>query len=486
VSQKGSALVIGGGIHGASFACLLAAAGHEVVLSEQADFVSGASSNSMKTIHGGIRFIDRLKLVQAVESIRASAELGRLFPDLVRPLSFVIPNRSLLQNRLTAGVAAGLFNTLVHLFAGGPHRPTTRATVVPLADYGEHYARFSTRLGKTAFQWCDLQVVESELLVLRMLQAAVRRGARIENYLGVVGIEPQGDAYSVTFECSRAGHQNTERFTDVFDCSGAGRAAEQALGALDPTVDFVRAVNLVVPGSYSKIGVGMRSSRFGHYLFSVPWKQSTIFGTWYFDSPPDAAETDLVGDCLTDLGQNLRRAIGRDEVKLVHLGELPALRSTRTIPVHKRLLTRSVCRTLHQNSPDSRTFLVRGTKYTTALCFARRSLRRAYEGAKDRFSADGLFDGLADRVSPRDLARETKAQSLLDFVRRRSASGGEGTPGEDVIRDAASIMSELRCWSEEERARQIVQLRACYAAVQQQGVAHGPQAQSDQRPRPNT
>jgi glycerol-3-phosphate dehydrogenase len=282
------------------------------MLAERDDFVSGASSNTMKTIHGGIRF-DRLKLVQAVQSIRASAELGRQFPDLVQPLSFVIPNGSLLQNRFTAGLAAGLFNTLVHLFAGD--RPTIRATVVPLADYGEHYARFSTRLGKTAFQWCDLQVVESELLALRMLQAAARRGARIENYLGVVGIEPEGDAYGVTFECSRSRHQSSERFTDVFDCSGAGRAAERALGALDPTVDFVRAVNLVVPG--------------------------------------------------------------------------------------------------------------------------------------------------------------------------RSGSR-PGMPDEDTIRNAAGTTSELRCWSEEERARQIAELRAYYAAVQQEGAAHRAQAQSDQRPQPST
>jgi hypothetical protein len=144
-----------------------------------------------------------------------------------------------------------------------------------------------------------------------------------------------------------------------------------------------------------------------------------------------------------------------------------------------------VCRTLHQNSPASGTFLVRGTKYSTALWFARHLLRRAYDGPRGRFSLGGIFDGLADRVDARELARETKAQSLLDFVRGRSTSGGEGLRGEDVIRDAAALMSELRCWGEEERARQIVQLRAYYAELQP-GVAHGPQTQSDQRPHPST
>jgi glycerol-3-phosphate dehydrogenase len=84
-------LVIGGGIHGAAVAWDAAQRGLAVGLVEAADFGSGASWNSLKTIHGGLRHLQRADVAGLRESSRERAALLRIAPALVRPLPFLLP-----------------------------------------------------------------------------------------------------------------------------------------------------------------------------------------------------------------------------------------------------------------------------------------------------------------------------------------------------------------------------------------------------------
>ena len=63
-------LVVGGGIHGAAAAWDAAQRGLAVALVEAADFGSGTSWNSLKTIHGGLRHLQRADLRSLRESVR--------------------------------------------------------------------------------------------------------------------------------------------------------------------------------------------------------------------------------------------------------------------------------------------------------------------------------------------------------------------------------------------------------------------------------
>ncbi len=84
-------LVIGGGIQGAACAWDAAQRGLKVALVEARDFASGVSWNSLKTIHGGLRYLQTLDLPRLRSSIRERSTLLRVAPELVRPLPFLIP-----------------------------------------------------------------------------------------------------------------------------------------------------------------------------------------------------------------------------------------------------------------------------------------------------------------------------------------------------------------------------------------------------------
>ena len=62
-------LVIGGGIHGLAAAYDAAQRGLSVALVERGDFGSGASFNHLKTVHGGLRYLQTADLKRMRESI---------------------------------------------------------------------------------------------------------------------------------------------------------------------------------------------------------------------------------------------------------------------------------------------------------------------------------------------------------------------------------------------------------------------------------
>src|SRR5580765_1054873 len=84
-------LVVGGGIYGLTIAYDAAQRGLSVALIERDDFGSGASFNHLRTIHGGLRYLQSLDLRRARESVRERRTYARIAPQAVRPLAFALP-----------------------------------------------------------------------------------------------------------------------------------------------------------------------------------------------------------------------------------------------------------------------------------------------------------------------------------------------------------------------------------------------------------
>src|SRR5438094_3599338 len=84
-------LVVGGGIYGLTIAYDAAQRGLSVALVERNDFGSGASFNHLRTIHGGLRYLQSLDLKRARESVRERRTIARIAPHAVRPIAFALP-----------------------------------------------------------------------------------------------------------------------------------------------------------------------------------------------------------------------------------------------------------------------------------------------------------------------------------------------------------------------------------------------------------
>src|ERR1700716_4468360 len=84
-------LVVGGGIYGLAIAYDAAQRGLAVALIERDDFGSGSSFNHLRTIHGGLRYLQTLDIRRARESGRERKTLARIAPALVQPLPLRLP-----------------------------------------------------------------------------------------------------------------------------------------------------------------------------------------------------------------------------------------------------------------------------------------------------------------------------------------------------------------------------------------------------------
>jgi glycerol-3-phosphate dehydrogenase len=84
-------LIIGGGITGACAAWDAALRGLTVALLEKGDFGGATSANSLKIIHGGLRYLQQADLLRMRRAIQERAIFMRIAPHFVYPIPFLVP-----------------------------------------------------------------------------------------------------------------------------------------------------------------------------------------------------------------------------------------------------------------------------------------------------------------------------------------------------------------------------------------------------------
>ena len=77
-------LVVGGGVYGLTIAYDCAQRGLSVALIDRGDFGSGASFNHLRTLHGGLRYLQTVDIGRARESVRERRTFARIAPGAIR------------------------------------------------------------------------------------------------------------------------------------------------------------------------------------------------------------------------------------------------------------------------------------------------------------------------------------------------------------------------------------------------------------------
>ena len=108
VTERFDLIVAGGGIYGACLALEGARRGLRVLLFERHDFGCETSANSLRILHGGLRYLQRGDLIRFFESARERNWFFHQFPDLVAPLPCLMPIYNQGARR-TSVVQAGLW-----------------------------------------------------------------------------------------------------------------------------------------------------------------------------------------------------------------------------------------------------------------------------------------------------------------------------------------------------------------------------------------
>ena len=184
-------VVVGGGIYGVWATLDAAQRGLKVAILEQNDFGSGASANSQRVVHGGLRYLQHADFKRMRESIRERSNMLRLAGHLVEPMPFLVPTYGLGMRGKPAMFTAMKVNDFVSRDRNdGLHDsqllPNGRL-VTP-----EECLKYAPGLEKQGLTggavFYDAQVNNSERLALSVIRSAVAEGAVVANYVRATGL----------------------------------------------------------------------------------------------------------------------------------------------------------------------------------------------------------------------------------------------------------------------------------------------------------
>ena len=373
--QTFDVLVVGGGIYGLAIAYDAAQRGLAAALVERDDFGSGSSFNHLRTIHGGLRYLQTLDVARARQSTRERATLARIAPHAVRPMSFALPlYRSLRAGKMA--VRAGF--ALDSLVAFDRNAGVPAALRVPrgrVVSRGEAVHRFPglRRQGLTgAAVWYDYITPESDRLTFSFALAAHEHGAVLVNHVEADALLADG------------GRVTGARVKDRLSGAGFDIAAKVTVNATGGSIDrlltplgialgmpLLTAMNLVTKRDAGDEALGGRGPS-GRNFFLVPWRGRALLGTWESTRAPEPGAPSVSAEEVSSFIAEANQAFPAldltiADVTLVHRGVVPAVNTANGLALEGRERIRD-----HTADRIDGLLSVAGTKYTTARAVAER------------------------------------------------------------------------------------------------------------------
>ena len=376
-------VIVGGGVYGVALALEAARRRLNVLLVERRDFGSETSWNSLHIIHGGLRSLQSMDLLRFREMVTERRWWLRYFPDLVEPVSCLMP-----------------------LYGRGLRRPSVLRSALLATDLlswsrnrGVRPDRFLPRgrvVGKEATValcpaldrsnlhggalWYDGFVADSHRLLVEMLHWATANGAVTLNYVEATDLVVR-DGRAAGLRCLDvdSGQTLEVEATTIVNCAGPwcreiASAFDRDLPELfHPSLAF----NVLLDRPpLSKAALAVEPlSREGRTYFLVPWKGLTLAGTFHASCGPSRGEARVDDNLLIRFLDDLNASVPGFDLETkdalrVYSGFLPA----KGVGSVELALREKIRHHADHGGPQG-LFSVSGVKLTTARRVAEKTLR---------------------------------------------------------------------------------------------------------------
>lgn len=440
-------VVIGGGIHGATIAYHVAKTGYSTAIVEKNDFCGSTSANSLKILHGGLRYLQHLNIKRMRHSIGARKEMMQLAPYLVTPLPCIMPlyGRGIRGKR--AMQTALFLNDCISwdrnndlpsdLYIPNGHIVSKKKCLEAIPD-------IKTENLHGASVWYDVLVKDTERLVLEYILESVNYGAMAANYVKVTGVEKRtDDLYYVTILDKLC--QQIHLIKTRFVVNASGPWFEHCLHGTQKNIKkeqkWAIALNIVSKKNFfadyavALEGQGRHEDqdaiikRGKRLYFFVPWRGHTMIGTEYEKSSanPNAlrVKREMIQMMVDEINAIYPPAqLSYKDISFFHAGLLP---------IHDNLadsniqLEKNSTFFEHTGSNFDGALSVKGVKYTTAPHIAHEIvsfLKKKYAPllTKERVNESSLhpWQWSANESSLRAMLEEKygqRALRILQFLR---------------------------------------------------------------------
>jgi glycerol-3-phosphate dehydrogenase len=468
-------IVVGGGIYGVMLAYEAARRKLRTLVLEKNDFISGTSLNHLRTVHGGLRYLQSLDLPRFKESVGERKWYLKHFSQYVKPMPCIMPlyGKGLHRNPiLWAGITVNdilSFNRNAdvsrdqHLPRGKIFSAKRTREVFPGVD--------SDGLTGSA-RWWDANIEEFQRLMMDVIHVLTAKGSDFLNYVDVTGLKIEND--NVT------GVRGTDCVTgDVFDfntsavINAAGPWCREIAARLHKDHEPLFKKRLLVwnilfrKDALSDHALGLTNVKGGgHTYFFHPWKNRLLVGTG--EVVVEAGENERtvppseIRHFLEDMNKMIPGINLTDsDIQRVYTGILPANEDGR-MSGRELIFDHST-----EGGPKG-LFSVSGVKFTTARLVSDKVVSKVFPGAKksshDSLLADMKKEGLSfdynwkptepeDFQLLKELVEKEAVLHLSDLILRRTSLGDHPERALDILPSIRHLFEKFhwddRAWENE-------------------------------------
>ena len=179
-------VIIGGGVYGAMISLLASLQGLRSLLVERGDFGGETSHNSLRILHGGLRYLQTLDMPRFFESVGERQWFLRTFPDLTESLPCLMPLYGKGAKRPAVMKAALTLNDCLSAGRNNqvrPDRHLSNGKVISMAEVIDRFSQVDTANLQGGAIWYDGSMPDSQRIVMEVLRWATNLGATVLNYV---------------------------------------------------------------------------------------------------------------------------------------------------------------------------------------------------------------------------------------------------------------------------------------------------------------
>lgn len=376
-------IIIGGGIYGAMLLLEAAQRNQRVLLLERHDFGGETSRNSLRIIHGGLRYLQTLDLIRFKESVAERKWFLQTFPELVKPMPCMMPLYNKGAKRPSVLKAALTLNDL--LSANRNKNVHTKNNIdnghiINTAETQQLFPDVISDELTGAAVWHDAHVPDSQRIVMETLLWACSLGAQAFNYVEVTNILKAGNKVVGVRACdNETGNEYEYRCNTIINATGPSsrKISEQfdkdVPELFRPSLAWNILFNRPTPSTHALALTPKRTGALTYFLH--PWKGRLFAGTGHAPykgktKTHPVPDEKLIKKFIDDMNLIMPSAnLTADDIEQIYSGHLPVTKDG-SINLTKRAI---IYDHGYKGGPKG-LYSISGIKFTTSRKEAERTL----------------------------------------------------------------------------------------------------------------
>ncbi len=423
-------IITGGGIYGLMIALEASRRGKRALLLERGDFCEKTSHNHLRTVHGGIRYLQKLDFPRFRDSVGERKWFLKHFPGYVRVMPCMMPlyNKGLYRRCiLWPALQANDILSFSRNFSVDEERHLPGGRLLSRSETQAAFPLVDADGLKGAALWYDGALTEFQALYMLILKLAIRHGASALNYTEVTGLiqdKEKGAVQGVKAIDRVSGNEVEFQAPVVVNACGPwSRDIAENFDKDKPQLFKKRLLlwNVLFDRpALSEYALGLDSNKgLGQTYFFHPWKNRLLVGTPERVVEKSDKETDVPAADVEKFIAEINRIVpGADlkasEVLRIYSGILPA-------ETNGRLSGRPALVDHGRNGGPGGLYSIAGVKFTTSRLESERLLQMIYPGSQVA-SYDEIIPKETVNYFPFDYDWEPREDKDFDILKEIIAS----------------------------------------------------------------